>query len=260
MGIVKGGTTSMGCTAGNSLLDYGEWLHGRKAHLLGDNQIPSVGVFDEALFYTFFRALGLLLEEIHVTLAHLGKKWTRLQLYTKVEEEKGTHTLDTATQLLVTTSEHQRDGVRKIEMASGLNRHSETLEESTERRRKKVVQDVIGSTSGSPSITPLVARTNDLESQMIDGKLVVDDLVNEDNDSEVDDVYDETATYMASTSFNVNKASKSGSGKENKSLYEQWQESHGEDPHDDDFDNPSLTYAQMKFANAFDINLRGQLI
>ncbi|GKC74243.1 zinc knuckle CX2CX4HX4C containing protein [Tanacetum coccineum] len=49
----------------------------------------------------------------------------------------------------------------------------------------------------------------------------VDDLANEDNDSEVEDVYDETATYMASKSFNVNKASKSGSGGGNKSLYEQ---------------------------------------
>ncbi|GJR22046.1 RNA-directed DNA polymerase, eukaryota, reverse transcriptase zinc-binding domain protein [Tanacetum coccineum] len=41
-------------------------------------------------------ALGWLLEEIHVTWAHLGKKQTRLQLYTKVKEEKGTQTLETA--------------------------------------------------------------------------------------------------------------------------------------------------------------------
>ncbi|GJV20778.1 putative ribonuclease H-like domain-containing protein [Tanacetum coccineum] len=68
---------------------------------------------------------------------------------------------------------------------------------------------------------------------------MVDDLVNEDNDNEVEEIYYETATYMASTSFN---------------------ESHGEDPYDDDdFDDPGLTDAQMKFANAFDINLRGQL-
>ncbi|GJS82906.1 ATPase, F1/V1/A1 complex, alpha/beta subunit [Tanacetum coccineum] len=108
---------------------------------------------------------------------------------------------------------------------------------------KKVIQDVVGSVSGSPSNTPLV-----------------DDLVNEDNDNEVEEVYDETATYMASTSFNVNKASKSGSGERNKSLYEQWKKSHNEDPYeDDDFDDPGLTDAQVKFANAFDINLRGQL-
>ncbi|GJZ50212.1 hypothetical protein Tco_0604402 [Tanacetum coccineum] len=49
----------------------------------------------------------------------------------------------------------------------------------------------------------------------------VDDLVNEDNDNEVEEVYDETTTYMASTGINVNKASKSGSGGGNKSLYEQ---------------------------------------
>ncbi|GJR59135.1 hypothetical protein Tco_1501297, partial [Tanacetum coccineum] len=87
----------------------------------------------------------------------------------------------------------------------------------------------------------------------------VDDMVNEDSDSEVKEVYDETATYMASTSSNVNKPSKSGSGG-TKSLYEQWKKIHGEDPYsDDNFDDPGLTDAQMKFANAFEINLRGQL-
>ncbi|GJU41926.1 hypothetical protein Tco_1194883 [Tanacetum coccineum] len=66
----------------------------------------------------------------------------------------------------------------------------------------------------------------------------VDDLFNEDDDSEVEEVYDETATYMASTSININKASKSGSGGGKKSLYEQWKENHGEDLYeDDDFDN-----------------------
>ncbi|GJV31415.1 hypothetical protein Tco_1391815 [Tanacetum coccineum] len=119
-----------------------------------------------------------------------------------------------------------------------------------------VFQDVASLASGSPSNIPLVERINDLESQMIEGKLVllddegkplkpskstllissnvvsknVDDLFNEDDDSEVEEVYDETATYMASTSFNVNKTSKSGSGGGNKSFYEQWKESHGEDP------------------------------
>ncbi|GJT70253.1 hypothetical protein Tco_1029539 [Tanacetum coccineum] len=69
----------------------------------------------------------------------------------------------------------------------------------------------------------------------------VDDLVDEDNDSEVEEVYDETTTYMSSTGFNVNKASKSGSGGGNKSLYEQRKENHGEDLYDDDdFDDPGL--------------------
>ncbi|GJW37388.1 hypothetical protein Tco_0060308 [Tanacetum coccineum] len=138
-----------------------------------------------------------------------------------------------------------------------------TIEEGDELRSNggQVVQDVASSASGSPSNTPLVAKINDLESHMIEGKLVLlDDDVNEDNDSEVEEVYDETATYMASTSFNANKASKSGSEGGNKSLYEQWQESHGEYRYDDDdFDDPGLTDAQMKFANAFDTNLRDQL-
>ncbi|GJT43502.1 reverse transcriptase domain-containing protein [Tanacetum coccineum] len=112
---------------------------------------------------------------------------------------------------------------------------------------KKVVQDVVGSAFYSSSNTPLVTWINDLKSQMIEEKLVlldedgkplkpskstlpsssnvvskkVDDLVNEDNDSEVEEVYDETATYMASMSFNVNKASKSDSEEGYKILYEQ---------------------------------------
>ncbi|GJX61804.1 retrotransposon protein, putative, ty1-copia subclass [Tanacetum coccineum] len=113
---------------------------------------------------------------------------------------------------------------------------------------KKVVQDMAGLASGSPSNTPLVIRINEQESHMIKGTLVlldddgkplkhskstlpsssnvvsnkVDDLVNEDNDSEVEE------------------------------------ENHGEDPYnDDDFDDPGLTDAQIKFANTFYINLRG---
>ncbi|GJT85108.1 hypothetical protein Tco_1066825 [Tanacetum coccineum] len=54
----------------------------RKAHLLEDKQIPSVGVFDEV-----FLALGWHLEEIHVTWAHLEKKRTRLQTCTKIHQE-----------------------------------------------------------------------------------------------------------------------------------------------------------------------------
>nr|GEU99376.1 hypothetical protein [Tanacetum cinerariifolium] len=68
-------------------------------------------------------------------LGSLGKKQTRLQLYTKVKEEKGTHTLETASQLLMMASDHQRDGVRKFGTASRLNRHSEALEDSVKRRR-----------------------------------------------------------------------------------------------------------------------------
>ncbi|GJU81491.1 reverse transcriptase domain-containing protein [Tanacetum coccineum] len=82
------------------------------------------------------RSLGWHLKKIHVNWTHLGKKRMRLQLYTKVEEEKGTSTLETASQSLVTALDHQRDGVRNFEMASGLNRHSKTIEDSTKRGRQ----------------------------------------------------------------------------------------------------------------------------
>ncbi|GJS39950.1 hypothetical protein Tco_0564993 [Tanacetum coccineum] len=59
----------------------------RKSHLLDGKQISSVEVFDEVSFYTLFRALGWILEEIHLTWAHLEKKRTRFQLYTKVDED-----------------------------------------------------------------------------------------------------------------------------------------------------------------------------
>ncbi|GJT05064.1 hypothetical protein Tco_0839526 [Tanacetum coccineum] len=64
---------------------------GRKAHLLEDKQIPSVGVFDEV-----FLALGWLLEEIHTTWDHLEKEQTRLRTYTKSLEDLCKQWLETA--------------------------------------------------------------------------------------------------------------------------------------------------------------------
>ncbi|GJZ35198.1 hypothetical protein Tco_0581015 [Tanacetum coccineum] len=91
-----------------------------------------------------------------------------------------------------------------------------------------------------------------------DIKFFGDDLDNKDNDSDVEEVYDETATYKASTCFIGNKASKSGSGGGKKRLYKEWKENYDEEPYDDDdFDDSGLTDAQMKFANVFYINLRG---
>ncbi|GJV31913.1 hypothetical protein Tco_1392313 [Tanacetum coccineum] len=52
--------------------------NGKKAHLLEDKQIPSVGVF---------LALGWYLEEIHATWAHLEKKWTRLRTCAKIYQK-----------------------------------------------------------------------------------------------------------------------------------------------------------------------------
>ncbi|GKA00733.1 hypothetical protein Tco_0673398 [Tanacetum coccineum] len=68
-------------------------MTGRKAYLLEDKQILSVAVFDEV-----FLALGWLLEEIHVTWAHLEKKRTRLRTYTKSLEDLCKQWLETASQ------------------------------------------------------------------------------------------------------------------------------------------------------------------
>ncbi|GJT95882.1 hypothetical protein Tco_1091400 [Tanacetum coccineum] len=70
------------------------WGRSRKAHLLEDKQISSVGVFDEV-----FLALGLHLEEIHVTWAHLKKKRARLRLYIKNHEALCIQSVETASPL-----------------------------------------------------------------------------------------------------------------------------------------------------------------
>ncbi|GKB91262.1 hypothetical protein Tco_0963534 [Tanacetum coccineum] len=84
-------------------------LTGKKAHLLEDKQIPSVGVFDKVYF-----ALGRHLDELHVTWAHLEKKRMRLRTNTMTLEDlcsqsretasQGIH--DTVTPHLVTASPH----------------------------------------------------------------------------------------------------------------------------------------------------------
>ncbi|GKD60650.1 hypothetical protein Tco_1298159, partial [Tanacetum coccineum] len=78
----------------------------RKAHLLEDKQISSVGLFDEV-----FLALGWLLEEIHVTWAHLEKKRTILQTYTKSLEDLCIQCVETASGILRRRQE-SCDGVR----------------------------------------------------------------------------------------------------------------------------------------------------
>ncbi|GJT42542.1 hypothetical protein Tco_0951257 [Tanacetum coccineum] len=65
--------------------------------------------------------------------------------------------------------------------------------------------------------------------------------------SEVDEVFNETACFMPSTSSKVGNYSNSGSGVESKSMYEQWREAYADDPYNDDkFDNCGLTDASLK--------------
>ncbi|GJS27868.1 hypothetical protein Tco_0488488 [Tanacetum coccineum] len=81
-------------------------LESRKAHLLEDKQIPSVGVFDEV-----FLALGWHLEEIQVTWAHLEKKRTRLRLYTKSLKKLCIQSVETASRV-------SSDNIRTFEVTA----------------------------------------------------------------------------------------------------------------------------------------------
>nr|GFB92311.1 hypothetical protein [Tanacetum cinerariifolium] len=76
--------------------------------------------------------LGWHLEEIHVTWAHLEKKRTRLQLFTKVDEEMCTVAGD-GVRNLVTPSEHHSDGVKTFVTATDLKRLKKALKDSAKR-------------------------------------------------------------------------------------------------------------------------------
>ncbi|GJZ89716.1 hypothetical protein Tco_0661498 [Tanacetum coccineum] len=86
--------------SGGSLILYQAYgnlyaMTGRKAHLLEDKQIPSVGVFDEV-----YLALGRHLEGIYVTWAYLEKKQTRLRTNTKTLEDLCSQSLEMASPVL----------------------------------------------------------------------------------------------------------------------------------------------------------------
>ncbi|GKD30144.1 hypothetical protein Tco_1240922, partial [Tanacetum coccineum] len=73
---------------------------------------------------------GKLWEDIYVACAHLEKKRTRLQLYTKIVEEYGSQWLETASQFHATTSGRKSDDVKIFMTASERNQLNETLEDS----------------------------------------------------------------------------------------------------------------------------------
>ncbi|GJV72218.1 hypothetical protein Tco_1492213 [Tanacetum coccineum] len=72
--------------------------------------------------YFHRNALGWLLEEIHLTWAHLEKKRTRLRLYTKFLKETIIQAVETALPTTTTMLELDQDGVRSIMTASECSR------------------------------------------------------------------------------------------------------------------------------------------
>ncbi|GJW65376.1 hypothetical protein Tco_0117260 [Tanacetum coccineum] len=100
---------------------------GRKAHLLEDKQIPSVGVFDEVYF-----AFGWHLDDLHVTWAHLEKKRTRLRTKTKTLEDISLQTLETGSGALQdAVSVHQATASQDLTTASARADSKADLEDSS---------------------------------------------------------------------------------------------------------------------------------
>nr|GEY13090.1 hypothetical protein [Tanacetum cinerariifolium] len=76
----------------------------------------------------------------------------------------------------------------------------------------------------------------------------------EDGESDAEDVYDKTETFIASNN------PKSGSGIGNKILYERWDETLDEDPYDDkEHIAYDLFEEQMAFCDVLDIKPRGRI-
>ncbi|GKB23678.1 hypothetical protein Tco_0863079, partial [Tanacetum coccineum] len=64
------------------------------------------------ILYQAYGNLYATTEEIHMTWAHLEKKQARLQLYTQVDEELFSQTVETVSELVATPSGLQRDDFR----------------------------------------------------------------------------------------------------------------------------------------------------
>ncbi|GJW69059.1 hypothetical protein Tco_0123483 [Tanacetum coccineum] len=98
---------------------------GRKAHLLEDKQIPSVGVFDEVSFYTLFR-------ENTRDLGSFGEETDKIiDLHQIHEEVLFTEHGDGVAGIKRRRRDLFSDGIRDLAMASGRGRLKEDLESST---------------------------------------------------------------------------------------------------------------------------------
>ncbi|GKA46782.1 hypothetical protein Tco_0739665 [Tanacetum coccineum] len=126
-----------------------------------------------------------------------------------------------------------------------------------------------GVASSSISTTPIAEMINKIKRQMIKEKLLlVDDkgtplpkvvwMVNADSDIEVEKVFDEHATFMASTA--LKRGSDSGYG--TNSLWEQWKEPKRDDhydPYDDDlYDTHDMSDNLQAICDEFDITVRSR--
>ncbi|GJZ48922.1 hypothetical protein Tco_0603112 [Tanacetum coccineum] len=100
-------------------------MTGRKAHLLEDKQIPSVGVFDEVSFYTLFRGNTR-------DLGSIGEETDKITNPHQIHEEVlFTERGDGVIGIKRRRRDLSSDGVRDLVTASGRGRLKEDLESST---------------------------------------------------------------------------------------------------------------------------------
>ncbi|GJT53990.1 hypothetical protein Tco_0989044, partial [Tanacetum coccineum] len=128
---------------------------------------------------------------------------------------------------------------------------------------------VKGIASNSISTTLIAKRIDKFETQMIEGKLLlVDDdgnplskfvsTVNADSNSEVEEVFNEHASFVALTGLKRGSDSSYGT----KSLLEQWMKTKRDDdynPYDDDlYDSHDMSDNLETICDEFDITVRGR--
>ncbi|GJU19095.1 hypothetical protein Tco_1147061 [Tanacetum coccineum] len=141
------------------------------------------------------------------------------QVNQHISKENGTNSSGTKKQAELTRQEASTtnpfDALNIVENDDDLGTYGGILNLAKKGANSDVVSSAHGTSSkvfGCPNTTPLSERINDLERQMLDGKfMLVDDdekpvkkivdPVNADSDSEVDEVFNEIAGFMASTSF-----------------------------------------------------------
>ncbi|GJS98479.1 hypothetical protein Tco_0819649 [Tanacetum coccineum] len=110
----------------------------RKAYLLEDKQILSVGVFDEVSFYTLFQALGWHLEEIHVTWTQFGKKQDKITTLHKKAQKIAYNVWRRRRSSLRRRQDAQETASEEIRDDVWINRLKQALEYSAGRRRRNL--------------------------------------------------------------------------------------------------------------------------
>ncbi|GKA92556.1 hypothetical protein Tco_0814481 [Tanacetum coccineum] len=149
-----------GCVLGTKTKPIDGLLVENYATLLDTWDVDNSKICDEVSYYALFRALGWLLEEIHVTLAHLEKKRTGLQHYIQVDEKLCFQSVETASKICVAPFGPQRDGVRIICDGVWIVADSMIPRRIDEATASGKMATPSGSCAGSDTRPPMLDRLN----------------------------------------------------------------------------------------------------